>query len=200
MQSKDKVYKIYDKIIDWFDAHRSKDLTMEKRYLDYIISKIPVNSQVLDIGCGTGEPIAKYFIAKNFQLTGIDASSKMIQLCKTRFPQAKWHCQDMRKLKLDTTFDLIIAWHSLFHLPQNEQKSTLSLLASYLKKHSLLVFTTGYEEAEEWSNNGGYDLYQASLSIESYQKILQENGLKILMQKIRDPDCGNATVWIAQKS
>lgn len=35
-----KVYKVYDKIFDWFDQHRNKDL-MESYYLNLILDNVP---------------------------------------------------------------------------------------------------------------------------------------------------------------
>lgn len=34
--NKNKVYEAYNEIIDWFDAHRNKELLMEKFYLDKV--------------------------------------------------------------------------------------------------------------------------------------------------------------------
>lgn len=45
-----KVYQIYDKITDWFDAHRRKDLLFEKFYLNLICNQIPSGVNVLDVG------------------------------------------------------------------------------------------------------------------------------------------------------
>lgn len=59
--------------------------------------------------------------------------------------------------------------------------------------------TTGSEAGEVWSDNGGYDLYHASLSLKAYETLLKSNHLSILIHKVNDPDCGDATVWIAQK-
>jgi 2-polyprenyl-3-methyl-5-hydroxy-6-metoxy-1,4-benzoquinol methylase len=196
---KNKVYEAYDEITDWFDKHRSKDLSKEKFYLEYIEKTISPGGSILDVGCGTGEPIAKYFIEKGYQVTGIDASEKMIALCKERFPQSHWILNDMRTLNLREQFNIVIAWHSLFHLPHADQQRTLKLLASFVKLEGLLVFTSGPEYLEHWSQNGNYDLYHASLSGEEYTKILKDNNLKVLIHKIKDPNCGDATVWIAQK-
>jgi len=35
-RNKNKVYQVYDEIIDWFDSHRNKELTMENFYLNLI--------------------------------------------------------------------------------------------------------------------------------------------------------------------
>lgn len=196
---KNKVYEAYDAIINWFDEHRTKDMSLEKFYINYIESHIPAGGNILDVGCGTGEPIAKYFIERGYQLTGIDASQNMIDLCKKRFPQNQWLLQDMRNLNLQEQFDLVIAWHSLFHLPHDDQRRILPLLIPLVKSEGLFVFTSGPEHSEEWGENGGYDLYHASLSTEEYEKILLDHNFKILIHQIQDQNCGGATVWVVQK-
>ncbi|HAT1883616.1 TPA: class I SAM-dependent methyltransferase, partial [Legionella pneumophila] len=103
-------------------------------------------------------------------------------------------------LDLNEKFHAVIAWHSFFHLPHDDQRMTLKLLASYVDQNGLLIFTSGPEYDEVWSNNGGHDLYHASLSTEEYEQILIDNNFKVLAHKIRDPDCGDATVWVAQKN
>ncbi|MBL7479257.1 class I SAM-dependent methyltransferase [Legionella bononiensis] len=199
-RNKDKVYQVYNEIIDWFDLNRSKDLSMEKFYLNFIQKYLKPKSKILDVGCGTGEPIAQFLITEGYEVTGIDASIKMIELCKQRFPKSTWILADMRTLDLNEQYHAVIAWHSLFHLPHDDQRMTLKLLASFVDKQGLLIFTTGPELDEVWSDNGGYDLYHASLSTEEYKQILADNQLKVLAHKIRDPECGDATVWVAQKT
>ena len=53
MTNKEKVYKSYEKIVNWFDEHRSRKL-FEKPYLDMIISYLKPGSKILDLGCGMG--------------------------------------------------------------------------------------------------------------------------------------------------
>ena len=196
---KEKVYLIYDEIIDWFDNHRRKDLSMEKSYLDLLQKHISVNGNILDVGCGTGEPIAQFFLDNGYQVTGVDASKKMIEICQQRFPQGTWYLADMRTLSLSDKYDAVIAWHSFFHLPHDDQRSTLPLLASLVKQNGLLIFTSGPEYGEVWSDNGGYDVYHASLSSKEYKDILSKSDCNVMLHKVQDPDCGGASVWVAEK-
>lgn len=62
-RNKENVYKSYDEIVQWFDDARTKTL-MESEYLSLIINAIPFGGTILDLGCGTGEPIAQFFIEK----------------------------------------------------------------------------------------------------------------------------------------
>ncbi len=91
---------------------------------------------------------------------------------------------------------LIFLRQSLFHLPHDDQRTTLKLLATFVSQNGLLIFTTGPEYDEVWSDNGGHDLYHASLSSEEYEQILTDSDFKVLTHKIRDPEC----VWVAQKN
>lgn len=146
--NEDKVYLVYDEIADWFDHHRNKELTMEKFYLNILQTHIPTKGKVLDVGCGTGEPIAQFLIKQGYRVIGIDASKKMIALCQQRFSDATWLLADMRTLILKEKFHAVIAWHSFFHLPHDDQRSTLKLLASMVEKNGLLIFTSGEEYGE----------------------------------------------------
>ncbi len=196
--NKEKVYECYDKIVDWFDDARTKTL-MEFEYLNLIVNSIPAGSSVLDLGCGAGEPIAQFFIDKGFKVTGIDGSKKMIELCKKRFPNEQWIVSDMRDINLNQQFEIVLAWHSFFHLDHDSQRKMFKIFSEHTKLDGVLAFTSGEKEDEIWSDNGGQQLYHASLSTNEYKKLLDENSFKVLIHKIRDPKCGEATVWLAKK-
>jgi trans-aconitate methyltransferase len=128
-----------------------------------------------------------------------DFSEAMIDLCRSRFPNNKWFTADMRNLSLNNQYDCVIAWHSFFHIPKEQQKDVLANLCSLVKYDGLLYFTSGIENGEVWSNNGGEMLYHASLASREYKTILSNNNMKVIAHNVSDPDCGNATVWVAQK-
>ena len=197
INDKDYVYKAYEKIADWYDEHRSRDL-FEKTWLDKAITLLPKNPHVLDLGCGMGEPMVPYFLEKGCVITGIDASTKLIALAKSRYPEVEFFISDMRRLNLGRKFDLVIAWHSFFHLSQEDQRRMFKTFASHLKLGGILLFTSGVESGEIWSDNGGEDLYHASLSSEEYDERLKQHGFIVIDYNISDPECGDATVWFAK--
>lgn len=197
--NKDKVYQSYDKMYNWFDEHRSRDL-FEKPYLDLAITYLKPNAKILDLGSGMGEPIGKYFIDKGYQLTGIDGSSKLIDLAKSRFPKAKFMVGDMREVHLNEKFDLVLAWHSCIHLSQDDQRSMFEIFADHISPGGVLMFTSGPSDGEIWSDNGGEMLYHASLVPEEYKKLLLQYNFEIIKYKLDDEECGGACVWVVKSN
>jgi len=191
------VYKIYDKIAQWFFENRPQNL-VEKNCLDNLISYLPKNATVLDLGCGTGIPILQYLLNENLIVVGVDASSEILAIAKTNFPATEFVLQDMRKLSLNRKFDAIIAWHSFFHLPADDQPAMFALFEQHLNENGLLLFTSGTEHGEAWGINGGENLFHASLDTLEYERLLIQYHFKVLTHKVDDLDCGGATVWMAQ--
>jgi cyclopropane fatty-acyl-phospholipid synthase-like methyltransferase len=193
------VFKVYDRIAHWFSENRNVDL-IEKSYLDKLIKLLPSQGTVLDLGCGTGKPILEYLLSKNMKVTGVDASCEMLEIAKSNFPQVEFILQDMRVLKISKRFDAIIAWHSFFHLPAADQPAMFKLFEEHLNCNGILLFTSGPEKGEAWGMNGGENLFHASLDQKEYKGLLSKNNFKVLNSVVKDPDCGYATIWMAQYS
>lgn len=197
MPKQPEVYELYEQITDWFDNTRTKD-GMEKEYLNLILSHLQNNAKILDLGCGTGEPIARFFIENGHFITGIDGSPKMIAMCKARFPEMEWLEGDMRKVSMKRSFDAVIAWDSFFHLNHADQRNMFKIFQAHIKPHGILIFTSGPNYGEVYSNMDGHNFYHASLDTKEYKDLLHKHGFEVLLHKIEDPNCGEHTVWVAK--
>jgi len=191
------VFKVYDKIASWFSNNRDVGL-IERKYLDNLIGFLPDEGSVLDLGCGTGKPILEYLLSKNLNVTGVDASGEMLKIAKSNFPKVEFILQDMRLLNLNKRFNAIIAWHSFFHLATTEQPALFKIFEEHLRHDGILLFTSGHKNGEAWGMNGGENLFHASLDQKDYEDLLSKHNFKVLEYVVRDPDCGYATIWMAQ--
>ena len=196
---KNNVCLTYEKISDWYDKHRCEDL-FEKYHLDYVIEHISQNSEILDIGCGTGQPIAEYFIKNGFTVIGVAGSPEQLKKANYLVPEMQTICSDMRHINLKREFDCIIAWHSFFHLSQNDQREMFKVFEQHIKPNGILIFTSGICQSEVWSDNGGEMLYHPSLSADEYRLLMQKYHFDLLLHRIEDPGCGNATIWIGKSN
>ncbi len=189
---------VYERNARRFDAERSKELH-ERVWLDRFLSLTGEAGRVLDLGCGTGDPIAAYMTKRGFNVIGIDASAAMLAIARERFPAGDWRQGDMRHLDLPETFDGIIAWNSFFHLRQDEQRSVLRRLAEHLNPGGALMLTVGPRAGEVAGHVGDDPVYHSSLAPEEYEDALARLSLDIVRFTKEDPDCGQQSVLLAQR-
>jgi predicted TPR repeat methyltransferase len=193
-----EVVHIYEANVAAFDRDRGRDL-MEAPYLDALIGRLTGERRhVLDLGCGTGEPIARYLIDQGCRVTGVDAAAAMIDLCKARFPVMTWMVGDMRSLALGERFDAIVAWDSFFHLTGEAQRGMFPIFREHIAPRGLLLFTSGVDDGVAIGSLYGQPLYHASLAVDEYRCLLSRNGFDVLQHAVEDPACGGHTVWLAQ--
>lgn len=193
----ENVIDLYSRRACEFEADRSKDI-FEKPWLDAFLEHVPPAGQVLDLGCGSGEPIARYLIDHGRRLTGVDAAPGMIDLCRSRFPEAAWIVADMRGLDLERTFDGVIAWHSAIHLTPADQGRLFAVYARHVRPGGVLLFTSGPVAEEGVGEWRGEPLYHGSLGPETYRAGLDGAGFDLLAHRASDPETGGATVWLAR--
>lgn len=194
----DEVIGLYEKHAEGWDAHRPRGL-VERGWLDRFLALLPEHASILDLGCGAGEPIARYFIDNGHHVCGVDASRKLVAKCEARFPGQKWHVGDMRDLSLVGRFDGIVAWDSFFHLTREDQRRMFEVFDRHATPGAALMYTSGPEDGEVIGVLEGDPLYHASLDPDEYRKLLRSIGFSVVLHVEEDPDCGEHTIWLAQR-
>ena len=193
------IIDLYERHAAAFDGLRLKTL-VEGAWLDRFLALVPERAAVLDIGCGSGEPIAGYFLGKNHDVTGIDSAAALIELCRQRFPQGEWRVEDMRRLALGRRFAGLIAWDSLFHLTPEDQRTMFPIFAAHAAPGAALMFTSGPAHGEAIGTFEGEPLYHGSLAPEEYHALLAEQGFTVVAHVVEDANCGGHTIWLARQN
>ena len=193
-----QVIELYRRHAQSWVARRGTNLT-EQSWIDRFLGHLPRHPCVLDIGCGSGHPIGAYLLANGCALTGIDAAPELIDIARNRAPSGRWLVADMRDLRLNRTFDGILAWHSTFHLTPDDQRQMFSIFAQHAAPSAVLMFTSGPRHGVELGELEGDALYHASLDPAEYRQLLDAHGFQVRDHVAEDPDCGSSTIWLAQR-
>lgn len=154
--------------------------------------------RLLDLGCGTGLPVAAWCQAQGATVTGVDGAAAMIELLRANVPGARAICADMRGLALGERFDAILAIDSFFHLSATDQRAMFPTFAAHAAPGARLVLTTGYSAGETWGQVGGSTVYHASLAPDEYRALLAANGFDEMWFRRKDRALGGRSVWLAQ--
>ena len=193
MDEADRIIGLYQRHAHDFDRERWRNL-FERTWLDRFTALVGRGGSILDLGCGSGEPIARHLIESGYVLTGVDSSPAMIDLCRSRFPRATWIVADMRTLNLASRHDGILAWDSFFHLRRDDQRAMFATFRAHAAVQTALMFTSGSSDGEAIGTFHGEPLYHASLAPEEYRALLDRHGFDVMAHKAEDPSCGGRTV------
>lgn len=197
----ERIIGLYRRHADAWDAARRRQhggRRIEAGWLNRFLALLSPRPAVLDLGCGSGEPIGRALAEQECELTGVDSAPEMIRLCKARLPGQAWRVADMRSLSLGQVFDGIIAWDSFFHLSPDDQRRMFPIFREHAASRAALMFTSGPEHGVSMGKFEGEPLYHASLDGAEYRVLLTANGFDVVAHVIEDPSCGQRTIWLAQ--
>jgi trans-aconitate methyltransferase len=186
----------YDLIAEGF-ANMRTSFYKEQHHIDVFLSYLQPNAHILDVGCGSGKPIAAYLLEKGFKVTGLDGSKELLKIAALNCPNLRTLRGDIRHIVIKEQYDAILEWWCLFHIPKKDHELMIARFADWLKPGGILEFTSGDKAFEATDNTMlNQELYFASLDIETYERALKENGFELLL---RESDQEEHLVWIARK-
>ena len=194
----DEILPTYERVALGYARSRDKSL-FERKWLDRMLSYTPPPRRVLDLGCGSGSPIAQYLSDRRARITGVDGAAALLALFRQNLPQAQAIHADMRGLNLSQRFDAILAWNSFFHLAPDDQRAMFATFAAHAAPRAVLMFTAGPAAGEPIGQVENQPVYHASLDPEEYTSLLESAGFDLLHFAPEDPDCNGHTIWMARR-
>ena len=123
---------------------------------------LPRGGTVLDLGCGSGLPVARTLTAGGFRVTGVDISDVQIRRARQQVPDAAFVRADITDPAFvpggPGAFDAVVSFYALIHLPLDEQPRLLGRIGGWLRPGGWFVGTTGHRAwtgvEEDWLGGG----------------------------------------------
>jgi SAM-dependent methyltransferase len=142
---------------------------------------IPAGADVIGLGCGAGLPVTAT-LAAGRNLTGVDISAVQIGLARANVPSARFVEADLTSLELDAeTFDAVVAFYSLTHVPRAEHAALFGRIRSWLRPGGLFLASLGVEDSpdEVEADWLGVDMFFSHFSARVNRRLVAEAGLVI---------------------
>jgi SAM-dependent methyltransferase len=134
--------KLYTQLADVYNAMYKTFINYEEEFAFY--NHIRTNyhcSNVLEIGCGTGQ-LAAPFINNKAAYTGMDISEQMLSIAKENHPQVSFLQADMRDFQLQQSFDFCFAAARTvsYLITNNDVCRAFTCMAASLSNNGILCF------------------------------------------------------------
>jgi SAM-dependent methyltransferase len=139
----------YDNIAEQWHANFRGQSYVDRvlSYVDRVLEGLRSGARVLDLGCGTGNPIAQHIVERGFRVTGVDQSAKMLEIARRVVPEAEFIQGDMVDLQFVDQFAAAIAWDSVFHVERKHHLAIFRKLAAALEPGGRLLLSVGGSDA-----------------------------------------------------
>lgn len=139
---------------------------------------LPSSAAILDIGCGSGIPIAKALTGDGFSVWGVDASPSLISAYRRHLPDMPAACEPAQDSKFfGRTFGGAVSIGLVFLLDAADQRKLLGNVASALEPGGRFLFSAPREVCE-WKDTLT-NRASVSLGEDAYAEHLDRVGLSL---------------------
>lgn len=188
----------YDDIAEqWHAAPRG---FAARRYVGLILKGLAPGARVLDLGCGTGEPVARHVTERGFRVVCVDESAKMLEIARRVVPGAAFVLADMRGLSLEGTFAAAVAWDSLFHVERGSHREIFRKLWGLLDAGGRLLLSAGGTGHEGFTSEMyGRDFFYSAHEPAETARLLASEGFAVELCEEDDPSSRGHIAIVARK-
>jgi ubiquinone/menaquinone biosynthesis C-methylase UbiE len=202
MNSAKVVEEGYDKIAQLYHKRRVDRFWTVAPDIEALAQRLAPGSAILDVGCGSGY-IASMLEKKGFRVTGIDISTRMLELAKTNAPHATFLRMDMKKLEFpNESFDGITCLYSIFHVPRRYHLGILKQFRRVLKPTGFLAIHMGWGDwagvEENWLE-GGVPMYWSHFGKGKNIELIKKARFHIVLSRASRQKDGTHLFVLAQK-
>ena len=189
----DKAAKIYqDKFMDVSSFADTFNL-----FCDHITAN---HADILDIACGPGN-ITKYLLDRkpDYDILGIDLSSKMLDLAQINNPTAQFQLMDCREInQIEKRFNGIICGFCLPYLSREEAVELIANVSGLLQPGGVFYLSTmedDYNKSGLITSSLGDQVYLYYHQADYLTKAFQENNFEVIQTKrFKSTDKDGATI------
>ncbi|MEW1681716.1 methyltransferase domain-containing protein [Streptomyces sp. NPDC093594] len=196
---KDLVRRGYDALARRYDEAYDSD-TKYGSWVAELNSLLRDGSSVLDLGCGSGVPVARDIASAGHRVMGIDISRAQISRAERFVPGAHFAQADATALDFPPgSFDAVVALYVLIHVPLEQQLRLLERIASWLRPGGLLLCSTGLHEwtgvDDNWLDSG-VAMWWSHTDADTNRDWLVRSGLVIEREEsVPEGDSGHMLFW-----
>ena len=151
----EKMADFFENRLDGYDEHMMTNIEAADEFYPFTAKRLPTteNCHILDLGCGTGLELEKYYLLNpSARITGIDLSQGMLSTMKKKFADKDITliCGSYFDVPFGMSlFDSAVSVESLHHFTKAEKVPLYTKLRRALKDGGYFVLTDYFSLTDE---------------------------------------------------
>jgi len=167
---------------NWTLRHERPD---RDKYTQLLMQNLPDGSDLLELGCGPGDPTTKT-LAQKYNVTANDISEGCLALAKQNAPNATFILSDMTSLDFaDDSFNAVVAYYAFHHIPRDRYQPLLESISKWLRPGGIFMaamypYDVDNLVTEDWH---GATMYWSSFDEDKTIQMVRATGLEVMVQE-----------------
>lgn len=151
----EKMAEFFENRLNGYDEHMMTGIEAADEFYPFTASLLPTakGSRVLDLGCGTGLELEKYFpLCPSARVTGIDLSEAMLNALKKKFTDKDITLIVGSYFDVplgENVFDAAVSVESLHHFTKDEKIPLYKKLHTALRANGYLILTDYFAATDD---------------------------------------------------
>lgn len=151
----EKMAEFFENRLNGYDEHMMTGIEAADEFYPFTASLLPTakGSRVLDLGCGTGLELEKYFpLCPSARVTGIDLSEAMLNALKKKFTDKDITLIVGSYFDVplgENVFDATVSVESLHHFTKDEKIPLYKKLHTALRANGYLILTDYFAATDD---------------------------------------------------
>lgn len=151
----EKMAEFFENRLNGYDEHMMTGIEAADEFYPFTASLLPTakGSRVLDLGCGTGLELEKYFpLCPSARVTGIDLSEAMLNALKKKFTDKDITLIVGSYFDVplgENVFDAAVSVESLHHFTKDEKIPLYKKLHAALRANGYLILTDYFAATDD---------------------------------------------------
>lgn len=200
LDPKQLVEQGYNQMAESYLAARVNNPSLMVAALEKLAATLSDGAHVLDLGCGAGVPSVQ-LLSKQFDVTGVDISERQLELARQHSPAAHFIKSDMTTVHFPAaTFDAVVAFYSIIHVPREEQPELIGRIHSWLKPGGRFLATwpfTAWEGTESDWEGWGSTMWWSHYGWQEYEEMLAGAGFTV--ESVEEQHDGEDWLWVVAR-
>ena len=170
--------------------------------VEALLGYLPDHSDVLELGCGAGVPVARRLVDAGHRYTGIDLSERQIALARHHVPEAEFRVDDAAEVAFPVgQFDAVLMLYAITHVPVSRWATLARNVHEWLKPGGLFLLNAPGHSSSSWLEEDflgfGAENWTNALDIAQTRALLARAGLDIADEvQLPDDEPGPGWFWL----